>query len=268
MKIKIIKTEKDYQDALALISELMAKDPESESEEGERLSLLATLVADYESKTFPITLPDPIDAIKFRMEQVGLKPADLIPYIGSRSRVSEILSGKRTLTIEMIRSLEAGLGIPAKALLKKPTPTQQAKASSQSIDERVKGRGGDKYESVIYRLRKGNYNRKIQSADYANTGMQLQDQNKIARALGIGHQNVLRDLLQVQIKDRSGWKVHEDITPEMIRKNILALEEYKLLEAKWKKAPIGSEIRDNIKLEIDKLKQNPTDYLKTRSQLL
>jgi len=122
--IKIIKTEKDYQDALALISELMAKDPEPESEEGERLSLLATLVADYESKTFPITLPDPIDAIKFRMEQAGLKPADLIPYIGSRSRVSEILSGKRTLTIEMIRSLEAGLGIPAKALLKKPNQNE------------------------------------------------------------------------------------------------------------------------------------------------
>lgn len=118
--IKVVKTEKDYQEALKYIEVLMAADPDPESEEGEKLGILSTLVADYESRIFPATLPDPIEAIKFRMEQTGLKPADLIPYIGSRSRVSEILSRKRTLTLEMIRLLETGLNIPAKVLLNKP----------------------------------------------------------------------------------------------------------------------------------------------------
>ncbi|PIR17242.1 MAG: plasmid stabilization protein [Deltaproteobacteria bacterium CG11_big_fil_rev_8_21_14_0_20_49_13] len=117
-KIKIIKTSEDYNDALELIKELMNKNPDPESEDGEKLSLLATLIQDYESKEFPESLPDPIDAILFRLEQQNLKPVDLIPFIGSRSKVSEILSRKRPLTISMIRSLEAGLGIPAKVLLK------------------------------------------------------------------------------------------------------------------------------------------------------
>jgi len=117
-KIKIIKTEEDYQAALKMIDSLMAKDPDPESEAGERLSVLASLVRDYESKSFPETLPDPIDAILFRMEQQGMKQGDLIPYIGSRSKVSEVLSRKRPLTLSMIRSLEANLGIPARVLVK------------------------------------------------------------------------------------------------------------------------------------------------------
>lgn len=119
-EIKIIKTKEDYNAALKLIEVLIGNDPDPESEEGEKLSLLTTLVEDYESKTFPESLPDPIEAIKFRMEQTNLKPADLVPYIGSRSRVSEILSGKRRLTIDMMRALESGLGIPAKVLLQEP----------------------------------------------------------------------------------------------------------------------------------------------------
>ncbi len=117
-KIKVITTEKDYQEALNLIEELMSKNPEPESEDGEKLNLLVTLVKDYESKLLPESLPDPIDAIEFRMEQQNLKPVDLVPYIGSRGKVSEILSRKRPLTLSMIRSLEAGLGIPAKVLLR------------------------------------------------------------------------------------------------------------------------------------------------------
>lgn len=118
--IKIIKTKEDYEAALKLIEQLMIADPNPDSDEGEKLGLLATLVRDYETKVFPEFLPNPIEAIKFRMEQANLKPADLIPYIGSRSRVSEILSGKRKLTVDMMRALEAGLGIPAKILLKEP----------------------------------------------------------------------------------------------------------------------------------------------------
>lgn len=118
-QIKIIKNEKDYEEALKLIKELMDIDPDPESTEGEQLNLLTTLVQDYEAKAFPSQFPDPIDAIKFRMEQANLKPADLVPYIGSPSRVSEILAGKRNLTVEMIRALESGLGIPSKVLIQK-----------------------------------------------------------------------------------------------------------------------------------------------------
>lgn len=124
--IKVIRAEDDYREALKSIEAFMAKDPDPESAEGEQLELLSTLVADYESRTFPATLPDPVEAIKFRMEQADLKPADLIPYIGSRSRVSEILSGKRTLTVEMMRALESGLGIPAKVLLGQPNQDESS----------------------------------------------------------------------------------------------------------------------------------------------
>src|ERR1035441_2824883 len=109
VEIKVIKTENDYRAALKSIEALVAKDPDPESTEGEQLELLSTLVADYESSYFPPTLPDPVEAIKFRMEQANLKPADLVPFIGSKSRVSEILSGKRKLTVEM-RSEERRVG--------------------------------------------------------------------------------------------------------------------------------------------------------------
>jgi HTH-type transcriptional regulator/antitoxin HigA len=116
-KIKVIKTEKDHAEALKMLEALLSLDPEPESEAGEKLSILSTLIQDYESRAFPESLPDPVDAILFRMEQQKLKPRDLIPYIGSRSKVSETLSRKRPLTLSMIRSLESGLGIPAKVLL-------------------------------------------------------------------------------------------------------------------------------------------------------
>jgi len=131
-RIKTIKTEKDYKEALALVETLIGHAPDAESDEGEQLNLLSTLIEDYESKVFPKTLPNPIAAIKFRMEQSDLKPADLIPYIGSRSRVSEILSGKRQLTLEMVRALEAGLGIPAKVLIKKPEPEVEIEGGTES----------------------------------------------------------------------------------------------------------------------------------------
>jgi HTH-type transcriptional regulator/antitoxin HigA len=125
-KIKVINTDQDYKDALKMIEELMSIDPDPDSESGEKLNLLATLVQDYESRIFPKSLPDPIEAILFRMEQNKLSPNDLVPFIGSRSKVSEILSRKRPLTLSMIRSLETGLGIPAKVLLKKTEETVES----------------------------------------------------------------------------------------------------------------------------------------------
>ncbi len=118
--IKLIKTKADYDQALKLIEELVTRDPEVGSADADRLTLLTALVHDYESKTFPEHLPDPVDAIKFRMEQAGLKPADLVPFIGTPGRVSEILSRKRQLTLDMVRALSTGLGIPAKVLIQKP----------------------------------------------------------------------------------------------------------------------------------------------------
>src|SRR4051794_7355925 len=124
--IKIIKTKPDYDEALKLIEELVGRDPAVGSADADRLTLLTALVRDYEAKAFPEHLPDPIDAIKFRMEQAGLKPADLVPFIGAPGRVSEILSGKRQLTLEMVRALSTGLGIPAKVLIQKPAETAKS----------------------------------------------------------------------------------------------------------------------------------------------
>ncbi len=117
--IKVIKTEKDYKEALIMVKELMDRNPDPNTEDAEKLHLLATLIEDYESNIFPESLPDPIGAIKFRMEQASLKPADLVPYIGTPGRVSEILSGKRQLTLDMVRAISAGLGIPAKVLIQR-----------------------------------------------------------------------------------------------------------------------------------------------------
>jgi len=115
---KVIKNDRDYEAALARIEEIMDAPPDTP--EGDELELLTTLVESYEEKRFPIDLPDPIEAIRFRMEQAGLKQQDLVPYIGSRSKVSEVLAGKRPLSLKMIRALHKGLGIPAEVLLREP----------------------------------------------------------------------------------------------------------------------------------------------------
>ena len=116
MDIRPIKTRTDYKAARTEIEGLMDAGPYTP--EGDRLDVLVTLVEAYENKHFPIGPPDPIEAIKFRMEQDGLTRKDLEPMIGSRARVSEVLSGKRTLTLGMIRRLVAGLNIPAEVLIR------------------------------------------------------------------------------------------------------------------------------------------------------
>lgn len=113
---KVIKTEEAYEEALSRIEEIFDSKPGTP--EGDELELLVTLVELYEEEKYPIEAPDPISAIKFRMEQQGLKNKDLIPYIGSKSKVSEVLSGKRELSINMIRKLHEGLDIPAEVLIK------------------------------------------------------------------------------------------------------------------------------------------------------
>ena len=113
MKIRILKNEADYEAALAEIEKIMV----NPKPDADRLELLALLVSDYEDKHYPIDMPDPVEAITFRMEQMGLTRKDLERYIGSRSKVSEVLSGKRRLSLTMIRALHEGLGITAEVLL-------------------------------------------------------------------------------------------------------------------------------------------------------
>ncbi|WP_171016181.1 transcriptional regulator [Ramlibacter sp. 2FC] len=117
MDIRPIHTEADYKATLKEISALMEFDPDLGTDEGDRLDILATLVQAYEAKHFPIAAPDPVEAIRFRMEQSGLSVKDLEPLIGKSNRVYEILSRKRPLTLAMIRRLHRSLGIPAEALI-------------------------------------------------------------------------------------------------------------------------------------------------------
>ena len=115
VEIKPIRSEADYDTVLETIAGLMHA--EAGTEEGDALDVLTTIVEAYEAKHHPIDPPDPIEAIKFRMDQAGIKQADLVPYIGPKGRVSEVLSRKRSLTLAMIRKLHIGLRIPADVLI-------------------------------------------------------------------------------------------------------------------------------------------------------
>jgi HTH-type transcriptional regulator/antitoxin HigA len=116
MNIHPIKCEVDYEAALERIMTLM--DAEVDSAEGDELDILGTLVEAYEAKHHVIETPNPIEAIRFRMEQYDLKDKDLVPYIGHTGRVSEVLNRRRKLTITMIRKLHEGLKIPTDSLIK------------------------------------------------------------------------------------------------------------------------------------------------------
>ena len=115
MEIRPIKTERDYQESIHRIEELWGAN--RDTPEGDELDLLCTLVESYEMAHYPIAPPDPIDAILFRMEQMGMTKTDMAKYLGSQSRVSEVLSRKRKLTLKMVKSLYKGLKIPAEILL-------------------------------------------------------------------------------------------------------------------------------------------------------
>ena len=124
MNIKPIKTKVDYRAALKEIEALMTA--RAGSPDGERLDILVTLVEAYEKRHFHFDLPDPVEAIKFRMEQMALAPKDLVPMIGQINRVYEVLNRKRPLTLQMIRRLHQKLGIPAESLIKEPAQRRAA----------------------------------------------------------------------------------------------------------------------------------------------
>jgi HTH-type transcriptional regulator/antitoxin HigA len=126
MDIRPIKNHRDYRRLLREVEELMSA--KRNTPEGDRLDVLVTLIEAWEARRYPIDLPDAIEAIKYHMEQNGLAPRDLVPFIGSRSRVYEILSRKRPLTLDMVRRLHLGLGIPAESLIKAGRRTPSAAA--------------------------------------------------------------------------------------------------------------------------------------------
>ena len=119
-RLRPIRTEADYQTALRLVAPYFDNEPELETDAGAHFEAMVTLIEAYEAKHYPIDPPDPLDAIKFRMEQQGLKPKDLEPMIGQRNRVYEVLNGKRKLTLAMVWKLHMGLGIPAESLIRQP----------------------------------------------------------------------------------------------------------------------------------------------------
>ena len=121
MKPKVLKTARDYAAAVAHVKSLMAQPATDEGE----LELWSLLVENYEEAHFPIAAPDPIEAIRFRMEQAGMRPADLQPYLQSKSKVSEVMSRKRPLSLSMIRALHYGLKIPAEVLVQETAASYQ-----------------------------------------------------------------------------------------------------------------------------------------------
>ena len=124
MNIKPVRTKADHRAALREIETLMPARPGTP--EGERLDVLVTLVEAWESKRYPMELPDPVEAIKFRMQQSGLTPKDLVPMIGQINRVYEVLNRTRPLTLPMIRRLHRELGIPAESLIRPSTERRAA----------------------------------------------------------------------------------------------------------------------------------------------
>ncbi|PFH08804.1 HTH-type transcriptional regulator/antitoxin HigA [Collimonas sp. PA-H2] len=135
MEYRILKSETEHQTALLEAEGLVALDPPTGSTEGDRLALLALLIEDYEKRAYQFEALDPIEIIEFRMAEQGLRQKDLVPLLGSRSRVSEVLGGKRPLTVQMIRALSSGLGIPADALIgREPVPSRDSESNVEEID--------------------------------------------------------------------------------------------------------------------------------------
>lgn len=133
MDIKPIKTDTDYRAALKEVESLMTA--EANTPEGEKLDILVTLIEAYERKHFPLDLPDPVEAIKFEMEQKGLTVKDLEPMIGKSNRVYEVLNRKRSLTLKMIWKLHQELGIPAESLIKQPVQAHKMLKARSLIND-------------------------------------------------------------------------------------------------------------------------------------
>lgn len=133
MELRIIKTEEQYRRYLSEVERLAALDPDAASADGGRLELLAKLVEDYEKTRFKFRRPGPVESIVFRMEQQGLRQKDIADILGGKNRASEVLSGKRSLTLPMIRALHEKLAIPPELLIREPAAAYAAGAKTEAV---------------------------------------------------------------------------------------------------------------------------------------
>jgi HTH-type transcriptional regulator/antitoxin HigA len=158
MEPRIIKTDEQYRHALEEVERLAAEDPDSDSAEGARLELLAKLVEDYEKARFKFRKPGPVEAILFRMEEQGLRQKDLAEILGGKNRASEVLAGKRSLTLPMIRALHEKLAIPPELLIREPDAEYEAeeveldKAAERLVAQRGWVPAGDSVSEWLKRL--------------------------------------------------------------------------------------------------------------------
>ena len=149
MDLKLVKSESQYRAYLAEVERLASDDPPLGTPEGDRLELLAKLVEDYEKERFRFDRPDPVSAIRFRMEEQGLRQKDLAPILGGKNRVSEVLSHKRPLTLQMVRALSDSLRIPAELLIREPqAPRYGATPDTKKTDGRSAVQRGDRQQGV------------------------------------------------------------------------------------------------------------------------
>jgi len=215
--LKVIKTEAEYSTAIERFEKLLGAQPGQPGYD-ER-DVLAVLIERYEEDHFPIDMPDPVQAIKFRMEQSGLSQKDLVPYLGSRSKVSEVLSGKRELTLAMIRSLNRHVGIPADVLIREPeeplpkglSDVDFAKFPVREMEKKGAFRGfgagqeniGERAEEAIRWLvgRVGGFSAAPQFALRKNDGMRLNAKLNRYALLGWSLQ-VLREASEISIPQR------------------------------------------------------------------
>ena len=149
MDLRIIKTEQQYRRYLKEVQRLVPLDPHPRTALGARLELLAKLVEDYEKQRFKFRKPDPVEAILFRMEEQGLRQADIAGIVGGKNRASEVLSRKRPLTLAMVRALHEKLGIPSELLIQEPRAeyrverkTHRAEAGLEKVLRRKKKHAG------------------------------------------------------------------------------------------------------------------------------
>lgn len=133
---KIIKTEEQYRAYRAEVERLAAGDPALGTLDGDRLELLAKLVEDYEKERFRFDRPDPVEAIRFRMDEQGLRQKDLAPLLGGKNRASEVLARKRPLTVAMVRAISESLRIPAELLVREPAARYRARGAPRSTTRR------------------------------------------------------------------------------------------------------------------------------------
>ncbi|WP_308418582.1 helix-turn-helix domain-containing protein [Chitinimonas arctica] len=190
MDIRPIRTDADYQAAIKLVSAYFDAEPEPGTEEADHFEVLVTLVHAYEDVHFPVESPDPIEAIKFRMDQLGMSNKDLEPFIGKPNRVSEVLNRRRGLSLNMIRKLRDALRIPADSLLGTVvccSATKTASAKGALAHSKTKKVSADtKVKIARFKAKKGRFNSNSKSAADATgeAAVSTEAPRKLSRATG------------------------------------------------------------------------------------